>query len=139
MYSPQRTCSYRFVYSDILHKCKKRKWFFALESSNSSKFDQKVWYDITNINYQREEIQFTVNLQKCRIPSLLNRLQIPKFNTHMYIFPSIVILCIHSKRIKVVLGGGRKNFFPEDIPDVEYPNNTGKRLDGRNLTQVRYL
>ena len=33
----------------------------ALESSNSSKFDYKVWYTITNISYQRVERQFIVN------------------------------------------------------------------------------
>ncbi|XP_021054162.1 intestinal-type alkaline phosphatase [Mus pahari] len=40
--------------------------------------------------------------------------------------------------INVILGGGRKYMFPAGTPDPEYPNDvneTGTRLDGRNLVQ----
>nr|XP_048284869.1 intestinal-type alkaline phosphatase [Myodes glareolus] len=40
--------------------------------------------------------------------------------------------------INVILGGGRKYMFPEGTPDPEYPNDvnqTGTRLDGRNLVE----
>ncbi|XP_060224769.1 intestinal-type alkaline phosphatase [Meriones unguiculatus] len=40
--------------------------------------------------------------------------------------------------IDVILGGGRKYMFPAGTPDPEYPNDvneTGTRLDGRNLVQ----
>lgn len=35
--------------------------------------------------------------------------------------------------LEVALGGGRRNFLPATQTDPEYPNKTGKRLDGRNL------
>jgi len=34
----------------------------------------------------------------------------------------------------VVLGGGRREFLPAGIPDPEYPDKTGDRHDGRDLT-----
>jgi len=34
----------------------------------------------------------------------------------------------------VVLGGGRREFLPATTPDPEYPDKTGKRQDGRDLT-----
>uniref|UniRef100_A0A8C9P667 Alkaline phosphatase n=1 Tax=Spermophilus dauricus TaxID=99837 RepID=A0A8C9P667_SPEDA len=40
--------------------------------------------------------------------------------------------------INVILGGGRKYMFPKGTPDPEYPgdvNQTGVRLDGRDLVQ----
>ncbi len=35
--------------------------------------------------------------------------------------------------LEVALGGGRRNFLPRSMPDPEYPQQQGKRLDGRNL------
>jgi alkaline phosphatase len=35
--------------------------------------------------------------------------------------------------IDVMLGGGRSLFFPEGVPDPEYPELAGMRRDGRNL------
>jgi len=34
----------------------------------------------------------------------------------------------------VILGGGRASFFPASLTDSEYPDKTGARLDGRDLT-----
>ena len=39
----------------------------------------------------------------------------------------------HGDGIKVVLGGGRRNFWPSDQPDPEDSGVTGARDDGRNL------
>ncbi|MGD2110021.1 MAG: alkaline phosphatase [Phycisphaerae bacterium] len=36
--------------------------------------------------------------------------------------------------LDVVLGGGRRNFLPDNVQDPEYPGSTGRRDDGRNLT-----
>ncbi|MCH8899272.1 MAG: alkaline phosphatase, partial [Acidobacteria bacterium] len=38
--------------------------------------------------------------------------------------------------IDVVLGGGRRAFFPQTWKDPEHPTATGQRWDGRNLTQA---
>ena len=35
-----------------------------------------------------------------------------------------------------MLGGGRRAFFPEGVPDVEYGDETGVRLDGKDLVEV---
>ena len=35
--------------------------------------------------------------------------------------------------IDVVLGGGRRGFIPEQQPDPEYPDKSGRRKDGRDL------
>jgi len=35
----------------------------------------------------------------------------------------------------VALGGGRREFLPVTTPDPEYPEQTGKRRDGRDLTR----
>ena len=32
------------------------------------------------------------------------------------------------------MGGGRRAFFPANVTDPEYPDQTGRRQDGRNLT-----
>lgn len=37
--------------------------------------------------------------------------------------------------LEVALGGGRTNFIPKETADPEYPNQPGKRLDGRDLTK----
>ncbi len=37
--------------------------------------------------------------------------------------------------IDVVLGGGRREFLPEDSTDPEYPDARGLRVDGRNLIE----
>lgn len=37
--------------------------------------------------------------------------------------------------IEVAMGGGRRNFIGSDSQDLEYPNKTGKRLDGKDLTK----
>nr|XP_042115601.1 intestinal-type alkaline phosphatase isoform X2 [Peromyscus maniculatus bairdii] len=45
---------------------------------------------------------------------------------------------ISNMDINVILGGGRKYMFPAGTPDPEYPNDvnqTGTRLDGRNLVE----
>ena len=34
----------------------------------------------------------------------------------------------------VLMGGGRENYLPAGQPDPEYPEHTGKRRDGRDLT-----
>lgn len=39
----------------------------------------------------------------------------------------------HGDGFDVVLAGGRSNFLPKTMTDPEYPNLTGRRLDGRNL------
>ncbi|MEO1659161.1 MAG: alkaline phosphatase [Pseudomonadota bacterium] len=36
--------------------------------------------------------------------------------------------------LRVALGGGRRNFFPEAMADPEYPNRNGERTDARDLT-----
>ncbi|PIK46355.1 putative alkaline phosphatase [Apostichopus japonicus] len=36
--------------------------------------------------------------------------------------------------LKVAMGGGRRNFIPVTSADPEYPDATGSRQDGRNLT-----
>ncbi|MEM6746644.1 MAG: alkaline phosphatase [Pseudomonadota bacterium] len=36
--------------------------------------------------------------------------------------------------IRLALGGGRRNFFPEAMADPEYPDRNGDRADGRDLT-----
>jgi alkaline phosphatase len=41
----------------------------------------------------------------------------------------------HGDGIEVVLGGGRAQFLPKTQADPEYPNVTGKRNDGRDLTR----
>ncbi len=41
----------------------------------------------------------------------------------------------HGDGIEVALGGGRGYFLPEGAPDPEYPEMTGTRLDGRNLSE----
>ena len=35
--------------------------------------------------------------------------------------------------LKLVLGGGRQNFLPDNVTDPEYSDETGDRADGRNL------
>jgi len=39
-----------------------------------------------------------------------------------------------SDGVDVILGGGRANFLPEATVDPEYPEQTGNRTDGRDLT-----
>lgn len=39
-----------------------------------------------------------------------------------------------SDGVDVILGGGRANFFPAATADAEYPDQTGNRKDGRDLT-----
>lgn len=39
----------------------------------------------------------------------------------------------HGNGFDVVLSGGRYNFLPNTMADPEYPNQKGRRLDGRNL------
>lgn len=41
----------------------------------------------------------------------------------------------HGDGVDVVLGGGRSFFLPEQSQDPEYPEHSGKRTDGRDLTQ----
>ncbi len=36
--------------------------------------------------------------------------------------------------LEIALGGGRRNFLPQETADPEYPDQTGARGDGRNLT-----
>ncbi|XP_054910784.1 intestinal-type alkaline phosphatase [Poeciliopsis prolifica] len=40
---------------------------------------------------------------------------------------------VHNTEIDVILGGGRQYMLPKDIVDPEYPSETGKRKDGKNL------
>ena len=37
---------------------------------------------------------------------------------------------------EVLLGGGRANFLPSTMADPEYPDQTGRRADGRNLVDA---
>lgn len=37
--------------------------------------------------------------------------------------------------IDVILGGGRREFLPKETPDPEYPDQQGRRDDGRNLIE----
>lgn len=37
-------------------------------------------------------------------------------------------------QLKVLLGGGRRAFLPNTVPDPEYASLTGRRTDGKNLT-----
>jgi len=37
--------------------------------------------------------------------------------------------------LEIALGGGRSNFLPETAQDPEYPDRTGRRRDGRDLTR----
>lgn len=37
--------------------------------------------------------------------------------------------------LEVVLGGGRREFLPRELKDPEEPDETGRRKDGRNLTE----
>jgi len=37
--------------------------------------------------------------------------------------------------IEVALGGGRRSFWPQNLPDPEDTNKSGERDDGRNLTE----
>ena len=37
---------------------------------------------------------------------------------------------------RVLLGGGRARFLPEDLADPEYPGRSGLRRDGRNLVEA---
>jgi alkaline phosphatase len=39
------------------------------------------------------------------------------------------------RSLKVALGGGRMSFLPSSRPDPEYPQQPGRRKDGRDLTQ----
>lgn len=38
--------------------------------------------------------------------------------------------------LQVIMGGGRQMMIPDTMPDPEYPEQRGKRLDGQNLMQV---
>ena len=35
----------------------------------------------------------------------------------------------------MILGGGRRHFFPKDLTDIQNANRTGRRSDGRNLVE----
>lgn len=39
----------------------------------------------------------------------------------------------HGNGLEVMFGGGREKFMSKNDTDPEYPNETGERLDGRNL------
>jgi len=39
----------------------------------------------------------------------------------------------HGNGLEVIFGGGREKFMSKNDTDPEYPNETGERLDGRNL------
>jgi alkaline phosphatase len=41
----------------------------------------------------------------------------------------------HGDGLDVILGGGRREFLPTDTTDPEYPNQQGRRDDGRNLIE----
>ena len=59
-------------------------------------------------------------------------------------FPDIarqLIEFAHGDGLEVALGGGRAKFLPRTVHDPEYPDKTGERHDGRDLTidwQARY-
>ena len=53
-------------------------------------------------------------------------------------FPDIARQLIefpYGNGLEVALGGGRRNFISETMQDVEYADQKGRRLDGRNLTE----
>ena len=63
------------------------------------------------------------------------------FSVSLSILEYTPFIFIFSK--KVILGGGRRNFYPDGTPDPEYPNpgihsmfTAGRREDNRNLTEV---
>lgn len=37
--------------------------------------------------------------------------------------------------MQVILGGGRRHFFPKDTADVQHQNRSGRRSDNRNLAE----
>ena len=37
------------------------------------------------------------------------------------------------------MGGGRREFFPNDIEDYEYVDEIGERTDGKHLINVRIV
>ena len=39
----------------------------------------------------------------------------------------------HGNGLEVIFGGGREKLMSKNDTDPEYPNETGERLDGRNL------
>jgi alkaline phosphatase len=41
-----------------------------------------------------------------------------------------------NRKIRVLLGGGRRSFYPNSSVDPEYLNQKGKRQDSRNLVNV---
>lgn len=41
----------------------------------------------------------------------------------------------HGNGLEVAMGGGRTYFLPKAVQDPEYPTKSGRRNDGRNLTQ----
>src|SRR5882672_1560515 len=53
-------------------------------------------------------------------------------------FPDIARQLIefsHGDGLEVALGGGREKFLPRTVHDPEYPDKTGERHDGRDLTK----
>jgi len=53
-------------------------------------------------------------------------------------FPDIARQLIefsHGDGLEIALGGGRAHFTPDGTPDPEDPNQPGRRMDGRDLTQ----
>jgi alkaline phosphatase len=53
-------------------------------------------------------------------------------------FPDIARQLIefhYGNGLEVALGGGRSKFLPREAKDPEYPNRSGDRLDGRDITQ----
>ena len=53
-------------------------------------------------------------------------------------YSAFIIHCDYDFHIplKVVMGGGRKYFFPKGMPDPEEPDEDGRRRDNRNLVEV---
>ncbi len=42
-------------------------------------------------------------------------------------------LVLHFPPIDLIFGGGRRHFYPNNIPDIENPNLCGSRTDNRSL------
>jgi hypothetical protein len=67
-------------------------------------------------------------------PDAANEAGFPDIAKQLIEFP-------HGDGLEVALGGGRGKFLPRSVRDPEYPDKTGERHDGRDLTrewQSRY-
>ena len=55
---------------------------------------------------------------------------------YLYVF---MYMYMYISIMQVLLGGGRKYFFPTTEADLENPKKKGKRADGKRLPQVTFI